>query len=374
MTPRVVYWNNIPAPYMVDRFNAIAERGNLDFEAWFSARTESDRSWSVDEATWRFQFQYLPKITVRARAFAFPSPLFNGSIPDVLVGLHADPGFLASHTLARVRGVRTVLWVTPTFDAWIKRRRWKERIKRHIFPRVDAIFTTGPDGRDFAEGYGAASERVFVLPHFVDCGDLRSASTMTSAEREAIRAELGITGLAFLYVGRLWSGKGVDYLLDAFAMFVSANGPGSTLILAGDGPEEHRLRRRALDERLNVVFAGFHQRHQLARVYAAADVSVFPTLGDPFGHVVEEAMTCGLPVISTSAAGEIRGRIADGRDGFIVPPGDSRALFQRMDLLAKNETLRNDLGGAAAVRVAGHTAGDWASQFESAVSAVLALD
>ncbi len=34
MKPRVVYWNNIPSPYMVERSNRIAERGNLDFEAW----------------------------------------------------------------------------------------------------------------------------------------------------------------------------------------------------------------------------------------------------------------------------------------------------------------------------------------------------
>jgi glycosyltransferase involved in cell wall biosynthesis len=374
MSPRVVYWNNIPAPYMVDRFNAIAARDRLDFEAWFSARTEGDRSWSVDEATWRFCFRYLPKITVRARPLAFPSRLFDSTVPDVLVGLHADPGFLFFHPLARARGVRTVLWVTPTFDAWIRRRRSKEAIKRRVFPRVDAVFTTGSDGRRFVERYGAASERVFVLRHFVDCSYLAPRPTIDSDVRKSARAEFGIRGIAFLYVGRLWSGKGLEYLLDAFAMYVSRRGSEATLVLVGDGPEEARLRRRSVDENLNVVFAGFHQRDELSRIYAAADIFVFPTLGDPFGHVVEEAMSCGLPVISTSAAGEIHDRINDGDDGFIVPPADSRALLERMELLAANDSLRAGLGHAAAERVAGHTADGWACQFESAVEAVLALD
>jgi hypothetical protein len=39
--PRVVYWNNIPAPYIVEGFNTLAERGNIEFEVWFSTRTES---------------------------------------------------------------------------------------------------------------------------------------------------------------------------------------------------------------------------------------------------------------------------------------------------------------------------------------------
>jgi glycosyltransferase involved in cell wall biosynthesis len=374
MSARVVYWNNIPAPYMVDRFNAIAVRGNLEFEAWFSARTEPDRSWSVDEDTWGFRFQYLPGITVRSRPFAFAPKLFGSALPDVLVGLHADPGFLASHTLARARGVRTVFWVTPTFDAWIHRRKWKEAIKRGAFAHVAAIFTTGADGTAFAERYGAARERIFVLPHFVDCSYLTSQLRNASVERGAVRAELGIRGLAYLYVGRLWRGKGLDYLIDAFAKFVSETGLEATLVLVGDGPEESRLRQRADEERLRVVFAGFHQRDQLSRIYAAADVFVFPTLGDPFGHVVEEAMSCGLPVISTSAAGEIRSRMSDGHDGFIVPPGDSCALFERMEVLAKNKSLRDDVGRAAAERVRDRGVDDWAAEFESAIDSVLALE
>jgi glycosyltransferase involved in cell wall biosynthesis len=374
MNPRVVYWNNIPAPYMVDRFNAIARRGNLDFEAWFSARTEDGRSWTVNESAWRFRSQYLPSITVGTRPFAFPSRLFDSSVPDLLIGLHADPAFLVTQEVARRRGGRAVFWVTPTYDSWVRRRRWKERLKRSVFPRVDAIFTTGPDGKELAERYGARSDRVFMVPHFIDCGHLIAQQRRASLDRPTVRSELGIHGLTFLYVGRLWDGKGLDYLLDAFQLFANRTKLKTTLVLAGDGPAERRLRRRCVDAKLSVVFTGFHQRDQLWRIYAAADIFVFPTLGDPFGHVVEEAMSCGLPVISTSAAGEIRARISDGCDGFIVPPADSAALLERMELLARNHSLRERMAQAGAKRVAGHTADNWASEFESAVGAVLALD
>jgi glycosyltransferase involved in cell wall biosynthesis len=77
------------------------------------------------------------------------------------------------------------------------------------------------------------------------------------------------------------------------------------------GPDEPLLCERCREEGLtNVAFAGFHQSDTLPSLLAAADAFVFPTLGDPFGMAVPEAMACGLPVISTSAAGEIRGRIS----------------------------------------------------------------
>jgi hypothetical protein len=87
LTARVVYWTNIPAPYMVDRFNALARRENLQFEAWFSARTKKGRSWRVDEGGWDFPHRYLPSINRGAYPLAVPTPLLLGEVPDLLVTL-----------------------------------------------------------------------------------------------------------------------------------------------------------------------------------------------------------------------------------------------------------------------------------------------
>lgn len=370
----VVYWSNIPAPYVVGRLNALAERGNLDFEAWFSARTESDRSWSVDEASWRFPHRYLPGIRARGRRLVVPAPLLSGVRPELVIGLHAEPAYLITQPLLRRRGVRSAFWLTPTYDAWIRRRKWKEAVKRFVFQRVDAVLTTGSDGRAIAMRYGTAADRIFTLPHFTDFEHFAVGSRAVLPDREAIRAELGLSGVTFAYVGRLWTGKGVDYLLDAFRGLERRHGSNVSLLLAGDGPDEGRLRHRCKEEGLrNVVFAGFRQRDELPRIYTAADVFVFPTLGDPFGHVVEEAMSCALPVLSTSAAGEIRDRVRDGENGFIVPPADSGALLARMEMLANDRRLRDRLARTAAETAADKTSTRWAEEFERVVAEVLSL-
>jgi glycosyltransferase involved in cell wall biosynthesis len=374
LTPRVVYWNNIPAPYMVQRFNAVARRGNLDFEAWFSARTKRGRSWKVDEGSWEFRHTYLPSVNGGTYPLALPSPLFRGSAPDVFVSLYAAPAFLLGSAVAAARGARTVFWSEVTFDSLVQRKHWKERLKSAVFPRVDAIFTAGSDGREFARRYGAAPERIFVVPHVVDFDHYARGSSLARDERERVRAEFGLRGVAFVYVGRLWLGKGLEYLVRAFASLQRTCSADVSLLLVGDGIDEHLLRARSREERLeNVVFAGFHDADSLPRLYGVGDVFVFPALGDTFGMVVSEAMACSLPVVATSASGEIGERVSDGLNGFIVPPADSDALRERMAVLAEDAELRRAMGEASRRRVKGQSPDTWAEAFETAIARTLEL-
>jgi glycosyltransferase involved in cell wall biosynthesis len=371
---RVVYWNNIPAPYMVERFDALAKRGNLDFEAWFSARTESDRSWKVDESQWRFSYRYLPSVELGRSALALPAPLLRGRAPDVLVSLYAGADFLAGSTLARRRGARIAFWVEVTYDAWVKRRRWKEAVKARVLPRADGILTAGDDGHAFARRYRVSDERIHHVPHVVDFERLARGARLAEGERDRVRAELGVRGVTFVYVGRLWAGKGLTHLLDAFGRLQASDVGEVSLLLVGDGSDEDELRARARALGLrNVVFGGFQGDDVLPRLYAASDVFVFPTLGDPFGMVVLEAMACGLPVVSTTAAGEIAERVVEGVNGFLVAPGSSDELLERMAVLARDEDLREAMGAASVRKVARQSPDVWAEAFERALDRMLAM-
>ena len=104
-----------------------------------------------------------------------------------------------------------------------------------------------------------------------------------------------------------------------------------------------------------MIFAGFHQKSELPRFYAAAEIFVFPTLGDPYGLVVDEAMACSLPIISTSSAGEIHDRVEEGVNGYIVPPKDSETLADRMLRFVNNQGLCKEMGKVSAEKIKGHT-------------------
>jgi glycosyltransferase involved in cell wall biosynthesis len=370
--PHVIYWNNIPAPYMVERFNTVVRRGNIDLEAWFGARTEPDRRWTVDESSWEFPYRYLPRVGVGQRQLSLPASVLTERRPDLLVSLYATPSFLAGLRLAWWRDWRTALWVEVTFDSWVRRRRWKEALKRRVFTRVDGIITAGQDGRAFAMRYGVSPERIHIARHVVDTTYFASEVAAARPARDEIRAALGVTGVVFLYVGRLWWGKGVRPLLAAYASLARDPTQKASLLIVGDGPEEARIARMCERDGLNVKLTGFQQRANLPHLYAAGDVFVFPTLGDPYGLVIDEAMAAGLPVISTTAAGEIRDRVIDDVNGYLVPPNDPLALAAAMRQLASDPALRSRMGARSAEMIAPYTPDHWAEAFEKAVEVILA--
>ncbi len=366
----VVYWNNIPAPYMVERFNALADRATFRFEAWFNSRLEDDRSWLVDESQWRFNYRYVPRIRFLRWELRCP-PVLLGLRPDVLVSLYAEPCFVVGWLIARLRGIHTAFWCQVTFDAWVRRARWKNAIKGFMFRRVGATLGSGEQSREFAMRFGTSSQRALVLRHSIDVKHYVEESKKALRHRMATRSRLGLSGITFVYVGRLWKGKGLTVLLDAFHIMQQTFEDPTSLLVVGDGPEENSLRKKCEELGLrNVVFVGFKHKQEIPAYYAASDVFVFPTLGDPYGLVVNEAMACGLPVISSDAAGEIRERIEHGISGYIVPAGDPESLANKMTEFASDDTLRQEMGRSAREVVIGRDPEAWARRFETIVEAL----
>jgi glycosyltransferase involved in cell wall biosynthesis len=356
---------------MVERFNAVVDRGNFDFEVWFNDRIIPGRTWDVDESTWRFRYRYLPVTTLGKRRFRWPTLVF-GKRMDVLVSLYAEPSFLAGWAIARLRGIKTAFWCEITMDRWVRRTRWKDALKRFAFARVDATLGAGQQGRQFAIRFGIPPEKAMLVPHSIDVALYSEGSAAARVHRDAIREKWGLRGTTYIYVGRLWWGKGINFLLDAFEKVQQQHSEEVSLFLVGDGPEEAELKRQCEERRIrNVVFAGFHQKPLVPGLYAASDVFVFPTLGDPYGLVVDEAMACSLPVISTSSAGEIEDRVEEGANGYIVPPEDSATLADRMLQLARNPDLRRQMGKRSSEKISGHTPERWAADLEEAVERIL---
>jgi len=371
--PRVVYWNYMPAPYMVDRFNALARRGHIDFEAWFNARREPHWSgaWEINEHDWEFGYRYIPSHMIRGRTLGFPPALLSRRLPDVLISPHGEPSFVLGWCAARLRGIRTAFWVVRTFDSWTPRIGYKEALKRRMLPRADAILVPGPDAETFARSYGASSDRIMRIHHPINV-DFIALGPTPPVERESIRRRYGLVGTTFIYVGRLWWGKGLGYLLDAFSS-VQRSGRAVSLLIVGDGPEEGALRDRCRAEGLRVIITGFKQKHELPAYYRASDAFVFPTLGDPFGLVIGEAMACALPVVATTAAGEIRERVEHGINGLLVPPANSIALAAAMRELSDDPARMRAMGLVSAERVKGHTPDRWAAELEHAIGRILTV-
>ncbi|HEY0153177.1 MAG TPA: glycosyltransferase [Longimicrobium sp.] len=152
-----------------------------------------------------------------------------------------------------------------------------------------------------------------------------------------------------LFMGRLVERKGVHLLLEALSLLVRESRP--LLHVVGDGPERARLQELAGALRLvdDVVFHGFVSTEEKAERLAGCDAFVLPAVIDSkgdtegLGVVLLEAMTYGKPVIA-SAAGGIVDIVRDGRNGFLVPPGDASALATAIRACVENPEHARELG------------------------------
>src|SRR3989440_708392 len=214
--PRVVYWQNSPTPYVVGRFNALTDRGNLDFEAWFNAEREPDRSWEVNPAGWRFRARYIPARRLLGHRLHLPLVELQQTRPDVLVSLYDRLSFALGSLAARSSASRTALRVLPTYDSWSWRSCWKEMGKHVLFRAVDGAKVPGPDGAHLACRYGLPRTRIAAVTQSIDVAHYGRARDVEPSLRRQRRAQLGLQGCVFVYVGRLWAGKGLDYLFDAY--------------------------------------------------------------------------------------------------------------------------------------------------------------
>ena len=181
---------------------------------------------------------------------------------------------------------------------------------------------------------------------------------------EEQRRSLGVSGCVFVYVGRLWKGKGLDELLTAYRNLEGELGIKVSLLVIGDGVDQSHYRELFMSLP-RVVMPGFVQPAELPGWYALADCLVFPTHGDPNGLVVEEALAAGLPVIVTDAAGDIGSRVPEGVAGYVIPVGSADALQERMGRIARSPALHPSPELTASKSVEGY-----ATDFEAFVAEI----
>jgi glycosyltransferase involved in cell wall biosynthesis len=136
------------------------------------------------------------------------------------------------------------------------------------------------------------------------------------------------TGKRILSVGTLKPIKNHASLIRAFAKLSS---PDATLMLLGDGDEKRRLQELATSLKIDdrIVFGGFHNNP--APFYATADIFALSSTHEGFGNVIVEALSFGLPVVSTDCPSGPAEILEHGRYGRLVPVGDADALARAMD-------------------------------------------
>lgn len=139
----------------------------------------------------------------------------------------------------------------------------------------------------------------------------------------------------FLSALRMVHHKGADVLADAYAQYRTLTEDPWQLHVAGDGPL-----LATLTDLPGVTSHGFLQPSELAMLMHRSSAYINPSRAEPYGVVLHEATAASLPILTSSGVGAAPTMVQDGYNGWLVPPGDPRALATAMARLSESSADR----------------------------------
>jgi glycosyltransferase involved in cell wall biosynthesis len=318
---------DVPAPYRIPVFNHIADRVGSRFKVFFMTLRPPNRQWESSLEQGAFGYEVLGGLNLRAwstRGFGCHlNPRVGGALkrfaPSLVVvgGYNHATSFLAAWHLRKLPA-KLCLWCESTLHDARGNSRLVERLKAWFIGRCDGFIVPGRASREYLAAYGVPDDRVFVAPNAVDSEFFRerAAKAQTGEARERFRKAHALPGFNSLFVGRLAPEKGFPVAVDAVSE-LQAQGLEVGLLVVGDGPLRREYEKLVSDRRLrHAVFLGFVQQAELPFYYGQTDVLIVPSVSEPWGLVVNEAMACGVPVLCSPAVGAGYDLVVDGATGY----------------------------------------------------------
>ena len=215
--------------------------------------------------------------------------------------------------------------------------------------RADAFVTGSMHSGEIIRRAVGPRREVAVVPH----GHMGGPPCSRAQAQESVRERFRIGSPFVLGVGTLEPRKNLAALVRAFAIAARGKAAGHALVLAGArgwkyGPIFDEVDRERMQDR--VVFTGAVSDAELARLYAAADLFVFPSLYEGFGLPVLEAMAIGAPVACSNAPPMPE---VVGDAGLLFGPRDVQGMALAISRVLSDRNLADDLASRGKARAAG---------------------
>ena len=275
--------------------------------------------------------------------------------PDIL-HTHTAKAGTVGRVAALLAGRRAPPIVVHTFHGHVLRgyfgplrSRLFRLLERWLAARTTALIAVSPQVRDDLVSLGVAPPERFAVIRLGIELDQRVAGGQNG--RLESRRYLGIPTDRFAvgWIGRMTAVKRTDDVLVAFKR-LRDEGVDAVLCMVGDGPDREQLERRAheLGVVRDTLFLGYQE--DVAPFYAAFDALVLPSSNEGTPVSAIEALAAGRPVVATRVGG-VPDVVQEGEDGFLVEPGATDELADRLAQLARDPALRERMGSTGRERV-----------------------
>lgn len=324
---RILFITNYASPYRVRFFDELSRycQVTVAFSEETGEKKHRDKRWFT-QGDGSFRWVQLRKRlgTVHGKALcADVTGLLKEPFDAIVICGYSSPTAILAMMYLRLH--RTPYFLEVDGGMIRQDSPMKLRLKRLLVKGAAGYFSTGATVTEYLCHYGAEAGKIYRYPFTsLDSSEIWDAPA-SREEKKALREALGISEeKVILAVGQFIHRKGLDVLLDA-----AANLDAGVYMVGGEPTREILQKQEGMDLK-HVHFVGFRKKEELLQYYRAADVLAMPTREDIWGLVVNEAMACGLPVVSTDRCVAARELVEDGVNGYLVPAEDPAALAEKL--------------------------------------------
>jgi len=191
--------------------------------------------------------------------------------------------------------------------------------------------------------YGVKNDDIIVIPNGINLQEFKMGNNKLL--RKEIRNKYGISqeDIIILFVAHEFKRKGLKYLIESLLLI---NNDLTKILVVGRGNEKPFMAfAKKLGVEKRVIFAGHSPK--VAEYFACADIFCFPTLDEPFGLVIIEALASGLPTITSKIAGAAE-LMQDGKDGLLLDdPTSPQEIATKINILINDKQLAEQMGKEA---------------------------
>ena len=302
------------APYTDRLYNAFAQSSGEDLRVFACEEKMAWRAWELPTP----KHYSLTTLKGFRRARKYGSGLyFNPGIVAELVRLkpeivivagHFSPTMLLAAAYARTTGTTFGISTDGTLDTDPgERSRLHASVRKLVIPWADFGIGASEASVRLLQRWGLAAGRCVVAP------------IVSAWDAPAQVPDYDQRPFDVLYSGFIDDEtKGALFLADVLAR-CGERGAALKVRVIGDGPLRGKMQARLQASSISVQFDGYLQQHQLAQAYASAKLLAFPTRGDVWGLVANEAALCGTPVLASPHAASSQELVARYGTGVVVP-------------------------------------------------------
>lgn len=314
---KVLWVFNHPAPYKVDFFNELGKK--CDLTVFFERSNESDRNPQFYyEKAKNFSCHVLKSLKLGAanNYTGVAKKEIKEHSYDVIV-MNGYSTFTEMKAIKYLHKKKMPYIFAINGGIVRKSESGLRRYLKHKFISDAAMYLApDPKSAEYLKYYGADEKKIKLYPYSTVFAKEVLPEPLTENERAALRKELDIDGeRLYLAVGQFIERKNNTELL-AIWKDMPKN---YHLMIVGNGPEKPAYEKYIRDNSLsNVTIMDYEPHQRVLGLFKLADYSLFLTKEDIYGHVVNESMSQGTPVIASTHSNSALNLIESGKNGFLV--------------------------------------------------------